>query len=92
MAYWAECVRRHWWCVNGFDWISWFSKFHYDNWWNSLTDEQRERIIARRKAKKEKDRKDAITALVSMGVAMACIYDKSPDSAIYHSLARELKI
>lgn len=92
MAFWAECVRRNWWCVNGFDWISWFSEYDYNNWWNSLTDEQRERIIARRKARREAEHRQVMKSLAMMTATMAYLYDKNPESYRFWEMAKRLRI
>ena len=40
MAWNAERKRRHWYCINGWNAILWYDEFLYDQWWNSLTDEE----------------------------------------------------
>ena len=69
MAWRAELLRRRWYCINGFDMISWHSKYLYDEWWNSLSQEQKERIEQRRKDKREREArecKELMCRLMSM--------------------------
>lgn len=42
MAWNAECKRRKWYCVVSFDAITWYKEKLQIDWWNSLTDEERE--------------------------------------------------
>lgn len=63
MAWYAELKRRKWYCINGFDMIHAYKKKLYDDWYNSLTDEQKQRLEEYRKAKAEKDRREAREAL-----------------------------
>lgn len=57
MAWYAELKRRKWYCINGFNMISWYSQYLYDEWYNSLTDEQKEHLAeVRRKQKEKRDR------------------------------------
>lgn len=42
MAWKAECRRRKWYCVVSFDAITWYKEKLHIDWWNSLTDEERE--------------------------------------------------
>ena len=44
MAWFAELKRRHWYCINQWDAISWYRKYLYDTWYASLTDEQKAKL------------------------------------------------
>lgn len=68
MAWYAELKRRKWYCINGIDMIQIYSQKLYDDWYNSLTDEQKQRLEEYRKAKAEKRRHDAKMTLASLGV------------------------
>lgn len=68
MAWYAELKRRKWYCINCIDMIQIYSKKLYDDWYESLTDEQRQRLEEYRKAKVEKRKHDAQMALASLGV------------------------
>lgn len=63
MAWYAELKRRKWYCINGVDMIQIYGKKLYDDWYNSLTDEQKQRLEEYRKEKAEKDRREAREAL-----------------------------
>lgn len=66
MAWYAELKRRKWYCINGIDMIYIYRKKLYDDWYNSLTEEQKELLEKRRKEKEEKEHKEAIRALASL--------------------------
>lgn len=63
MAWYAELKRRKWYCVNGIDMIRLYKQKLYDDWYNSLTDEQKQRLEEYRKAKEKKNRREAREAL-----------------------------
>lgn len=80
MAWYAELKRRKWYCINGIDMIQFYRKKLYDDWYNSLTDEQKQRLEEYRKAKAEKDRREAIEALkrlLMMSGMVAGLYRRS---------------
>ena len=66
MAWRAELKRRKWYCINGFNMVDWYSDFLYDEWWNSLTEEQQQRIIQRRKERKERESREARNSLMRL--------------------------
>lgn len=68
MAWYAELKRRKWYCINGVDMIQIYRKKLYDDWYNSLTDEQKQRLEEYRKAKAEKRKHEAKMALAKLGV------------------------
>lgn len=67
MAWYAELKRRKWYCINGVDMIIFYRKKLYDDWYNSLTDEQKQRLEEYRKAKAEKRKHDTEIALARLG-------------------------
>lgn len=71
MAWFAECKRRNWPCINAYYAIYEYKKFLYDEWWNSLTDEQRDRIERNRELKRQRDREEARQALMRLGMMTA---------------------
>ena len=80
MAWRAELKRRRWYCIKGFNMVDWYSDFLYDEWWNSLTEKQQQRIIQRRKEREERESreaKNAIMNLLSIGTALAGINSPS---------------
>ena len=68
MAWYAELKRRKWYCINGIDMIQLYRKKLYDDWYNSLTDEQKQRLEEYRKTKAEKRKRDAEMALARLGM------------------------
>ena len=44
MAWYAELVRKRWYCICGIDMIHEYKKKLYDDWYNSLTEEEKERL------------------------------------------------
>lgn len=76
MAWRAELKRRRWYCINGFNMVGWYSDFLYDEWWNSLTQEQQQRVIERRKQRRlqeERETRTAIMKLLSINTALVGI-------------------
>lgn len=68
MAWYAELKRRNWYCINGIDMIRIYKQKLYDDWYNSLTDEQKQRLEEYRKAKEEKRKRDGEMALARLGM------------------------
>lgn len=66
MAWYAELKRRKWYCINGVDMIQIYRKKLYDDWYNSLTDEQKQRLEEHRKERAEKRKRDAEMALARL--------------------------
>lgn len=67
MAWYAELKRRKWYCINRIDMIQIYRKKLYDDWYSSLTDEQKQRLEEYEKEKTEKRRRDAEMALARLG-------------------------
>ena len=44
MAFYAELLRRRWYCVCEENWIQFYRKFTYDTWYASLTASQKEQV------------------------------------------------
>ncbi|MFR7913845.1 hypothetical protein [Eubacterium ramulus] len=55
MAWNAERKRRHWHCINGWNAILWYDEFLYNQWWNSLTDEEQEKVKEYKRKKRERE-------------------------------------
>ena len=90
MAWYAELKRRKWYCINQFDAVHWYNKHLYDEWYNSLTDEQKERLKEYRRKKKEKaerETQEAIQRLLCMTAAISGIASNS--NSKYKGLYRE---
>lgn len=54
MAWYVELVRKRWYCICGIDMIHEYKKKLYDDWYNSLTEEEKERLAEIKKQKQEK--------------------------------------
>lgn len=68
MAWYAELKRRKWYCINGINMIHIYRKKLYDDWYNSLTDEQKQRLEEYEKEEAEKRKRDAEMALARLGL------------------------
>lgn len=68
MAWYAELKRRRWYCINGIDMIWIYKQKLYDDWYNSLTDEQKQRLEEYKKEKAEQRKHDARMALARIGM------------------------
>lgn len=80
MAWYAELKRKKWYCINGIDMIQLYRKKLYDDWYNSLTDEQKQRLEEYRKAKAEKNRreaKEAMQRLLMMSSMVSGLYRRN---------------
>ena len=55
MAWNAERKRRHWYCIYGWNAILWYDEFLYNQWWNSLTDEEQEKVKEYKRKKRERE-------------------------------------
>lgn len=76
MAWYAELKRRKWYCINGIDMIHAYKKKLYDDWYNSLTDKQKQRLEEYRKAKAEKNRKEAREAMQRLLMMTGLVAEK----------------
>lgn len=68
MAWYAELKRRKWYCINGVDMIQLYRKKRYDDWYNSLTDEQKQRLEEYRKEQEEKRKREAKMVFAQLGM------------------------
>lgn len=66
MAWYAELKRRKWYCINGIDMVQIYRKKLYDDWYNSLTDEQKQRLEEYKKAEAEKRKREGEKALARL--------------------------
>ena len=57
MAWKAECNRRKWYCILGWDAASWFSEYNYNEWRRSLTPAQIRKLEEYEKRQKRKEKK-----------------------------------
>ena len=66
MAWYAELKRRKWYCINGVNMIQIYRKKLYDDWYNSLTKKQKQRLEEYEKEEAEKRKQDAEMALARL--------------------------
>lgn len=55
MAWMAELKRRHWYCICGLFMPHAFSKYLYDQWYSSLSTEDKQLLVEHKRNEKEKD-------------------------------------
>ena len=79
MAWYAELKRRKWYCIKGIDMIYIYQKHLYDEWYNSLTDEQKHRLEESRKAAKEKREREAREAIQRLAIMTGLIRSRTPN-------------
>ena len=63
MAFYAEMKRRRWYKVVELNMIYLYKKKLYDDWYNSLTDEQKERLAERRRQRELKAEREFESAI-----------------------------
>lgn len=73
MAYFAEFLRRHWYCICGFNMINEYKRFLYEEWYNSLTEEQKIRLEENRKRREEKREKELNTEIAKLAMMTGMI-------------------
>lgn len=74
MTWRAELRRRKWYCINGWDAISWYRKYLYDEWYASLTDEQKARLEEQKRREDAKRQRELETDLMKLATmtSMVC--------------------
>lgn len=66
MAWLAECKRRNWHCVLGWNAISWYSRYLYDEWLKSLTTAQIKKLEDYHQKEKDRKQKELENAFVGL--------------------------
>ena len=80
MAWYAELKRRGWYCINGGNAIRWYKKKLYDDWYNSLTEEQKLQLEENKRKREERrwrEAQEAVGRLLSMTTMMADVANRS---------------
>lgn len=74
MAWYAELKRRHWYCINQWDAISWYHKYLYYTWYTSLTEEQKAKLKEQKRLADEKRKHELETTLMKFATmtSMVC--------------------
>lgn len=78
MAWFAELKRRHWYCINQWDAISWYREYLYDTWYASLTDEQKAKLEEQKRIDEEKRKRKFETNIADN----VCKYSKNADNVV----------
>ena len=55
MTWAAELKRRNWYCINSVDMPNVFKKYLYDQWYGSLSDEDKQYLEEQKKKRKEQE-------------------------------------
>ena len=82
MAWRAELLRRKWYCIVEIDMIQLYKKHLYDEWYNSLTDEQKERYEEQRIKEQEKAEYEARRAMMKLLMISSILRDKVDESML----------
>lgn len=79
MAWYAELKRKCWYCICGVDMIREYKQKLYDDWYNSLTDEQKERLKEIRRKKREKAEYEFNTAMMQLFSMYSVLSSRVPN-------------
>lgn len=90
MAWNAEKKRRRWYCVNGWNAIAWYDEFLYDQWWNSLTDEEQQKVKEYERKKREREEQRLQQALSRMDLILNTFADSVYRNVYAKSWMRDL--
>lgn len=88
MAWNAERKRRHWYCINGWNAILWYDEFLYDQWWNSLTDEEQEKVKEYKRKERERKEYEFQQMLSRLDLIFNTFADSAYDSAYRNNYAK----
>lgn len=91
MAFYAEMKRRRWYCVIGINMITWYRHKLYDDWYNSLTEEQKQKLEEAKRKRQEQHEKELDAAIKRMAIMTASIIGMSSRSNYnkYHGVYDE---
>ena len=73
MAWFAELKRRHWYCINQWDAISWYREYLYDTWHASLTDEQKAKLEEQKRIDEEKRKLEFETIMIKFATMTSIV-------------------
>lgn len=77
MAWFAELKRRHWYCINQWDAISWYRKYLYDTWYASLTEEQKAKLEEQKRIAEEKRKREFETTMMKFATMTSIVCELS---------------
>lgn len=84
MAWYAELKRKKWYCINGINMPYLYKKHLYDEWYNSLTEEQKQTLEENRRKQREKDERELQQSLMRIAALTGYYRSKMPDK--YHGV------
>lgn len=79
MAWFAELKRRKWYCINQVNMIIEYKVYLYNEWYNSLSEEDKQKLKEykeRKKQQRENEARLAIMKLLSMNRMISGLYEK----------------
>lgn len=88
MAWNAEKKRRHWYCINGWNAILWYDEFLYNQWWNSLTDDEQQKVKEYKRKERERKEYEFQQMLSRLDLIFNTFADSAYDSAYRNNYAK----
>ena len=77
MAQYAELQRIKWHCIKGFDAIRFYKKYQYDKWYNSLTNEEKEKLKEEQELRSKKADRELCSALAQLSFLMGEVHRRA---------------
>ena len=68
MAWFAELKRRRWYCINGQNMIRWYSRYLYDLWLSTSSEEQKAFVEEIKRKEKERNDMELCKRLMKLGM------------------------
>lgn len=80
MAWCAELQRIKWYCIKGFDAIRFYKRYRYDKWYNSLTEEEKERLKEQQKRRSERTKMELKSSLAQLSALMEEVHNRADNT------------
>lgn len=77
MAWYAELQRIKWHCIKGFDAIRFYKRHQYDKWYDSLTNEEKEKLKEEQELRSEKADMELCSALAQLSFLMEEVHRRA---------------
>lgn len=87
MAWYAELKRRKWYRINGMNMPYIYKKHLYDEWYNSLTEEQKQCVEENKKKRQEREERELLQSLINLATLGLFYKCRIPDK--YHGVYDE---
>lgn len=78
MAWYAELRRRHWYCINGMNMITLYKQKLFEDWYQSLSEEEKEAYKEYKHKESERVDRELNTSLMKLAVIGASLVGRSP--------------